>query len=428
LSKLFFGLKKAADIILYLQPLFPISLYFTVLFGNPLLWLSLIIALLPFILRYFYHKVLIKQTPFDIAILIFVIGSIVGYFVAPNKDTAAGALYSLLASILIYYSIVSNQEEGKKYWISFGTVIFFICIGISVWFFSQGTGRLFSFNNWIFEFFRGLPKTDIGAVLHQHAIGALFSVVIPVIFALVLFVTAASRRILLSILCILMMGILFLSVSGNGWIALGIGLAFIFIYWRRWAVFILAPLSAIISALALFFYTDTFWLSNSFSADALLGRFELWEKTVPMLSDWHVFFGIGLGNWPELYYNLYSNTLSEPIAHMHNNYFQIYTDMGIFGILAISLAAIVFVMTAAKVIKSSQNNIQKWLAIGFIGSFLGGAFFNMLDVTLTGTVINDSSYIYLSIPLLWLWAALYAVAYHKLFPHERYKDLLSQCV
>jgi O-antigen ligase len=189
----------------------------------------------------------------------------------------------------------------------------------------------------------------------------------------------------------------------------------VLIYWRRRTVFFLIPAAGIITALALFFYTKALWLSNSFSTGTLIGRINLWIKTISMLNNWHAFFGIGLGNWAEAFNNLYK--VKE--IHMHNNYIQIYTDMGIFGFLAISLAIVIFTITAIKIMKSLKNNIQKGLAIGLIGSFLGGAFFNMLDVTMTGTVIGNGSYIYLSIPLLWIWAGFYSVIYHKLFPDER---------
>jgi O-antigen ligase len=414
MSKSSFIIRGIADIILRLQPLFPIPIYFTVLTNHPPLWLSIIIGLFPFLLRYHYQKVFIKQTPFDIPILIFITGSIVGFFIAINKNTAGGALISLLASILIYYSIVSNRDEGKKYWISFGIVIFLICMGLSIWFFSQGTGRFFSFNQWIFDIFKAFPKTT-SPVLHQHGIGALFSVVIPVIFGGILFSKNTSHRILLSILCALLMVILFLSVSGGGWIALGIGISFVLICWRLQVVFYLIPISGILTALSLFFYTNTYWLSSSFSTSTLIGRFNLWVKTIPMLNDWHAFFGIGLGNWAEEFYNLYQNQE----IHMHNNYFQIYTDMGIFAIIAVSLATLIFIRTSFKILKSHRQDTLWGIGVGIIGSFMAGAFFNTLDVTLTGMIIDRGHYTYLSIPLLWIWAAFYVVVYHKLFPHEK---------
>jgi len=405
---------RIADVILLFQPVFPVPLYFTVLMGNPPFWVSLIISLIPFVLRYQHQKILFKRTIFDFPILIFIIGSAVGFFIATNKDTATGALISLLASILIYYGMTSNSDRGKKYWISLGAIIIFISLIFSVWFFSQGQSKQFLFNQWTFDMFKSVPKSP-GVSLGLHGIGALFSAVIPVALGALLFSRNKKYRIWLAVLSLLLAFILFLSVSGGGWIAFSIGVIFILICWRRRSLFFLIPISGLIIGLFLFYYSKTIWLPYSFSNMAIPSRYNLWVNTVPLLGDLHSFFGLGLGNWAEVYNNYYHSAE----IHMHNNYFQIYTDMGIFGVLAISFAIVIFSVTAYKIMKSSGGGILKGLGIGLIGSFLGGAFFNMLDVTLTGTIKENGSYIYLSIPFLWIWAAFYSVTYYKLFSKEK---------
>ena len=119
-------INRAVDVLLLLQPVFPIPLYFTVITHSPPFWLSLIISLIPLIIRYQKQKTLFKRTIFDFPILIFVIGSIAGFCMATNKDTATGALISLLASTLVYYGITSNRDQSNKYWISFVVVVIFI--------------------------------------------------------------------------------------------------------------------------------------------------------------------------------------------------------------------------------------------------------------------------------------------------------------
>jgi O-antigen ligase len=319
-----------------------------------------------------------------------------------------------LASILIYYGITSNSKLGKKYWISFGAVIILISLVFVIWFFSQGHSKQFFFNQWVFELFKSLPKIS-DFPLGLHGIGALLSAVIPIILGALLYTGNKTHRVWLAVLALLLIFLLFLSVSGGGWIALAIGTIFILLCWRKRSIYFIIPVSSLVMGIALFYYTHQDWLYQSFSIETLLGRINLWVKTIPLLKDVHSFWGIGLGNWSEKFNSFYHTAEIE----LHNNFFQIYTDMGIVGVLAISIAIVIFAVTAYKIVNSSESGTLKGIGIGLIGSFLGGAFFNTLDVTLTGTIVEKGSVIYLSIPFLWIWAGFLSVVYFKLFPHEK---------
>ena len=404
---------RVADGVLVLQPLFPALLYLTVLTGSPPLLVSLIINLTPLVVRYHRQKVLVKPTIFDLPILIFMIGSIVGLIVAPDKQTSMGALISLFASVLVYYGITSNGNRGKHYWITLGASIIVISIVFAVWFFSQGQSRQYFFNQWAFDLFKSMPKIA-GVSLGLNGIGLLFSSIIPVLLGSLLFDGTTTSRIWLASLVILLLSILFLSASTEGWIAFGISAFFAIVYWRKIAALFLIPLSAVLTGLALFYYSSTTWLQSSLDIQSILQRIDIWVKTIPLLSSFHSFLGLGLGNWAEVFNNFYY----PGYTHMHNNYFQIYADMGVFGVISIFVGAVIFILTAHKILQSTDKGILKGLTIGLIGSFLGGIFFNMLDVTLNGLIVSHNSYIYLSVPIFWVWAALYVVLFQRMFPQH----------
>jgi hypothetical protein len=164
--------------ILALQPLFPVPVYFAVLTGYPPVWLCLIIAVIPLIVRYRYTKRIFTRTPFDVPILIFLCGALVGVIVAPDKNVAAGALSSTIASVLVYYGITANSSASRKYWLWSGGIICFITLALSVWFLYQSDHRVLFFNRWVFNLFAGFPRIT-GPVLQLNTIGALAAVVIP---------------------------------------------------------------------------------------------------------------------------------------------------------------------------------------------------------------------------------------------------------
>jgi len=184
---------------------------------------------------------LITRTSFDIPkILIFVLGTLLGFIVAPDKSIAAGALYSTIASILVYYGITTNSGASRKYWLWTGGIICLITLLLSLWFLSQSSHRVLSFNQWAFNLFSGYPR-PAGPVLQLNTIGALLAVVIPPLFAFLFFKNNTNLRIIALVLWIFFSGVLFLSDSGSGWLAFIVSMSFILIYWRKRLIWVIIP-------------------------------------------------------------------------------------------------------------------------------------------------------------------------------------------
>jgi hypothetical protein len=405
---------KIVDIINKLQPLFAIPLYFTVLINTPPFWLSLIVALMPLGLRFLITHRFIRRTPFDLPVSIFVIAMLIGLIIAPYKGVALGALYSTLASILIFYGLVSNGETGNKYWLWLAAVICVLTLTMSIWFFAQGHGREFFFNRWAFHFFSRLIG-DKGPPLSWNSVGALLVVVIPPLFSVALFKNNPFLRAAGLIAGLVFTGILFMTDSGGGWIALVCGLASVLVFWRVWMLWVVIPLVGIISSIIVIVFHKTPWLTQAFSWDSFLYRMKEWSNTFHLLKGSLFFTGLGPGNWVDVYDKQYK---AGDII-LHSSYFQFYADAGLLGIAALFIAASVFARLSLTIRSSPQQNPWQGVGIGLMGSIVAGAVFACYDVTFSGTLAVAAGYIYFSIPLLWIMVALFVVSYQKLsLPHQ----------
>jgi len=403
---------KAGNVILAFQPLFAVPIYFSVLVHSPPLWLSLVIAVIPLGLRFWLTHRIIQRTPFDIPILLFVLGTLLGFIVAADKEVALGGLATTLASVLIYYGVVSNSDANSTYWLWMAGTICVITLLLSIWFFSQGNGRQFFFNQWTFRLFEGLSQNS-GPQLSWNTVGALLAVVIPPLFSIALFKNIRSLRIVGLFLGVIFLAILFLTISGGGWIAVTCGLVFVVMCWHLRLVKVVIPVIALIVSVIVVFYDKTPWLMQAFSSDSLMYRVrEIWVKTVPLFDGCEILTGLGPGCWNAQFITQYGINN----VHLHNSYFQLYADTGILGVVALIIAVVVFIRISWGIIKSSRQNPWYGAGVGLIGSIIAGAVFACYDVTLTGTVITITSYIYLSIPLLWVLAALLVVSSKHLFP------------
>jgi len=211
------------------------------------------------------------------------------------------------------------------------------------------------------------------------------------------------------VLCLFFTGVLFISDSGAGWLSFIISLAFILVCWRRWLIWVLVTIGGLLTGAAVIFYDKTEWLRTTFSTGSLTGRIELWQNTFTLLKGKAVFTGMGLGAWHEVY----SSHYGDPVPIVHNSYLQLYCDAGILGLIAMVLAAIIFIRLSINLLKSSRRNSVNWIRIGLIGSIIAGAVFAIFDVTISVTDVTDTGYIYLVLPLLWIGAALIAVVNTK---------------
>jgi putative inorganic carbon (hco3(-)) transporter len=344
-----------------------------------------------------------------VPILIFIIGILVGLLVSPNKAVAIGTLASTLASILIYYGLVSNGQRGSWYWLSVGGIIFGITFSLGIWFFSQGTARHVFFNEWFFKLFEALPKTE-GPVLQFNSLGALLAVTIPVLCAIAIFNRHWLIRSVSSSLSLILFGMLILSASGGGWIAAFCGLAFLPFSFRKWTAWIVVPSTGVVVTVAVFCYSHTLWLQQIFSTGSLFSRVTMWENTLRLLSFKSAVAGLGLGNWA----SWYNNNFGESQIHVHNSFLQLYADTGILGVVALITATVVFIHLCTRILSQSPQRSWYGIGVGLIAAIFAGAIMAMYDVTATVTIMGISSYIYMSVPLLWVWAALLIVSEKKL--------------
>lgn len=404
------ALKIPARWILKSQPLWAVPVYFTVLTGTPPYWLSLSLAVLPAVVHTFIHHRPVLRTPFDIPVLLFMLAMISGWVVAGDKETAAGALATMLASVLIYYGITNNRKAGNRYWGTVGAIIGIIALGLTVWFYSEGTVRLVTFNSWVFKWFAWLPKTN-GPVLQFNSVGTLLAVLVPGLVSMAIFKGAHNLRLAAGALAVLFTAALALSDSGGGWIAAAAGLVAVLYIRQRWTAAVTIPALGMFAGFCAACYHHFSWIAPSFSTGSLMSRFTMWAETLQGFSGRQWFTGLGLGRWAMFYQE---RSGGQPV-HVHNSYLQTYCDGGLFALAAMVIAAVQYGRMTIRTVKSSRENPWYGVGVGLLGGVMAGAAMALYDVTTTVTVWTSAvEYIYMVIPFLWIWAGLLVVADEKL--------------
>jgi len=384
-----------------IQPVCAAPMFFSVVAGAPPMWVAWIIAGAPWLAYSFLTDRLIRRTPFDIPIAIFFLGLIVGFVVSSDKRVSTESLSTTFACILIYYGLVNNTDRGRTYWRVMAGIGCLLILGLTAWFFSQGSARVMFFNTWVFKAVAELPKTS-GPILQFNNLGVFLSITAPIFFAMGMFNKGRTRWLGLSAaLCLL--AAVFLSASGSGWGAIACGAIFVLAVWRGKTLVVTVPAAIVTGIVTAVNYHRFGWPTLVFSTESLMVRVEYWRVTFAALSkSW--FTGLGLGDWPPRFGNVFN---------VHNGYIQLYSDTGLVGVLALAAAAVVFVRISLRIVKFRTRGTWYCLGIGLIGGFLGGAAASVFEVATYGTFWNPDLH-YISIPLLWIMAAIFVVSYSRL--------------
>jgi O-antigen ligase len=415
---------KLVDVILLFQPALAVLIFFSILLGKPPLWLSWLIALIPWGLRLWRTGQLTKRTPFDLPILLFAVGMVIGFAVAPNQVIAQQGLHTYLACILLYYGIVNNGEAKISYRLSIVGVgvVCLISLGLTILVFSQGGGRHYFFNEWAYQLAQAIPQIDLPRIdegqITYNAPGAALAMLLPLLLSLTLFQQRLCRRLAWGILCFSFSALLFFVGSGGGWLSATIGLIFVLLCWKLWTLALTLPATgagiwAIVSSWDKASPLSQTWLAEMFPFPHVVGRIHFWENTLNLLKD-HPFTGVGLGAWFELY-PAYG---SSPHVTPYNTYLQIYADTGLLGAIAIIGAIITFGYILRRILHSSAQSNWYGIAIGAMGCILAGAIHGLFELNTSVYAVEEGAlHYYVALPYLWLWASLVVVAYHRLRQH-----------
>ena len=416
------------NLVLAFQPLFAAGVYLTFLVNNPPLWLSWCIALFPLAIRFWRSGKLVRRTPFDVPILIFIAGLIVGFVVSPDKAVSWQGLNTFLASILIYYGIVSNSEAKTNYWLVLGVILCLIIIGLTIYTFSQGDGRRYFFNEWVYQLFTS--NTKGGALQPSYnTAGAALGIAIPLLLGLTLFKRHSRLLPWVAATLLIFLVLLFLIGSGGGWVSAIIGSIFVLACWKLWSLAVTLPAIGLGSWVVVTSLNKTSelahtWVAQMFPHSSFATRIQFWRDTISLLRS-HLITGLGLGNW----YERYLAYTGHPLINPHDSYLQLYADTGLLGGIAIVGAAVVFGYLYWRILHSFRRSNWDGMAIGIIGSILAGMIDAVYEVNTSAPILKNGAITsYIAIPYLWFWAAFFIVAFNRLHLRRDTKKVGSSTV
>jgi hypothetical protein len=286
-----------------------------------LTWTGLALACLPYPLRFLRRKTVITRTPFDLPIAILLLGAFVGLCVSPERAMSLGAFQCLLAIVIAYYVLTS--DEHPAFWMK--AMVLLVLAG-----FVTVLILILVHNSHVYnEKALGISRDT------NHGLALQLAVAAALLLGVAAFGTRGKSRILFTI------------------VFLAAATAVVAITWRS--------LQSLITGESLSGH------------DGTSGRLHLWGQTMDLLSASTVtgapFTGLGLGCWAQAFYgrmDLWNVTGFWELTHPHNAYIELYCNTGILGALSLALALFIGTKLSLDIITSPRSRPAYGLGIGVV--------------------------------------------------------------
>jgi len=357
-------LRKAVDALLLVE--LPWTLLATLLVllsyllgaGPALPWIGLALACLPFALRLAVSGSMRLRTPFDLPMVLLLTGALIGFCTSPDRFISLGALQSMVAFAICYYSWVNHSRQATMVrWLILLVPVGFLIVLLL---FLLDLRHPNSQSNFV-----------IGGYGTHHGLAMYLVIVAAVLLGIAVFCRRTKTRVFTGVFFLLFIT----AVLVMTWDSLG----------------------------------------SLFERTSISGRTPIWERTTDLLSD-SPFTGLGLGCWALAYWGtpvLDTATVNE-ITHAHNGYLELYANTGILGALALLIALGIGAKLSLDIFRSPRSHPWYGFGAGVILACIATLLVAIVESAPVGVpLVAATTYYYIISPIAWILCGLLVIA-HRL--------------
>jgi nitrate reductase gamma subunit len=326
--------------------------------GPALPWIGLALACLPFVLRLARNGSVRLRTRFDLPMVLLLTGALIGFCTSPDRTISLGALQSMAAFTLCYYSWVNHSRQA--------TMVKWLILLVPVGFLIVLLLFLLDLRH---------PNSQSNFVIGGYGTHHGLAMYLVIVAAVLLGIAVFSRRTRIRVFT----GIFFLLFTT----------AVLVMTWDS--------------------------LRSLFEGESISGRTSIWERTADLLSD-SPFTGLGLGCWAQAYWgrtDLGNNIVNE-ITHAHNGYLELYANTGILGALALLVALGIGAKLSLDIFRSPRSHSWYGFGVGVILACVATLLVAIVESAPVGVpLVAATTYYYIISPIAWILCGLLVIA-HRL--------------
>ncbi len=329
------------------------------------------------------------HTPLNIPILLYLTTQVISVIFSPFK------VHSLLALkeewlLLLFFLVVNNARDEGRIRKLISVLITVSClVGLyAIW---QHYSGMDLYRHKLLE-----PKDGVfislGLFDHHLTFGGYYMLVFLLAVVITLSYKRQGIRRILDLISPVILGLsLLFSYARSAWLGAVTGmLSFGFLRGKKFALFF--TLGVIVLCLAVFVIEPTSWQrikEISLSKDKIEStRIRLWQTSWNMIKDKPI-WGIGLGNFSQLFNQYKVEGKYDNYSHPHNDFLNVAVNSGLLGLLAYLYLWAVFLYTSIKaVLRNKKAGFLYSVQLGGIVSMVAFLFASLFQCYYTDAEVN----------------------------------------
>lgn len=299
------------------------------------------------------------RTPLDLSMLLIMFFMFLSFFMSSYPYASRIQIYKIINySVLFYYITNVFRTRRQIFRLLYVLAVFGFIFAVGGLIFLSGSLpglKIFSSGN---------PNVSFTFVNYNHFAGYLEMIVFLSLG--LAFAHHGAKRYFLLTLCIFIAVAVIFSLSRGGIVGLFSGLVFFLI------IFMVSREGLKIPWLLLLFMVLVLSIISWVGLEPVMERLEtlkdplnagkdrlkIWTDVLGMISD-NFWFGTGIGTFRYAFPRYFSGGTRIFINHAHNDYLELFAEMGITGILSVLLGVMVFFVTGWKnIIVLGQSRLQ----------------------------------------------------------------------
>lgn len=331
-----------------------------------------ILTFLSITLKWICGKRSLKFHLIDLTVILFMVSVAFGGFFSVSSSSISKGLLTIcmIGSYFVVKNLMRSGKLGRKFLNCVSISSFFVAL-YGIYGYLTGNTSTVTLDSTMFADISGRAISTFG---NSNVLGEYLLISIPITAVLVTTSKSTARRIATAIALLTNLGCLILTWSRGAWLGLAISAVIFLLYQSKY--FLTAGILASPLVVTTFFMsggnvTDRIKSMFTLADSSSVYRLNIWRSVLNMLEDTFK-LGIGIGQEAfQMVFPQYALSGTSTVAHTHNLYLQIISEMGIGGIVTFVLFAFVFIQLCCTFSSSEYEKGDKMVCVALMTGIIG---------------------------------------------------------
>lgn len=331
-----------------------------------------ILTAVSIVMKWICGKRTLKFHLIDLTVVLFMVSVVFGGVFSVSSTSISKALLTIcmIGGYFIVKNLMRSGKLGRKF-LNCLSISSFLVAMYGIYGYLTGNTSTVTLDATMFADISGRAISTFG---NSNVLGEYLLITIPVTTVLVTTSKSSVRRFFTIVSLLSNLACLILTWSRGAWLGLIISAVIFLLYQSKYfltAGILASPIVVTVFGLSGGNVVDRVKSMFTLADSSSVYRLNIWKSVLNMLEDTFK-FGIGIGQEAfQMVFPQYAVSGTATVAHTHNLYLQIISEMGIGGIVTFVLFAFVFIQLCCTFASSEYEKGDKMVCVALMTGIIG---------------------------------------------------------